>query len=78
MLPIIMCAIISILPRYVSRITDASGTGSSSDTSSGEGALVPEVMRYVSAMRLTFKIRDGEPETIYPPILEVGVLRHRV
>ncbi len=35
-------------------------------------AFVPEVLRYATSIRLTFKIRDGEPEKIYPPILEVG------
>lgn len=33
---------------------------------------MPEVLRYMSSMRLTFKIRDEQPESIYPPILEVN------
>lgn len=62
------------------RITDASSTTSSVTSDSGSegthgggagGSFVPEVVRYASSMRLTFKIRDGEPEKIYPPILEV-------
>ncbi|CAN0575341.1 unnamed protein product [Ectocarpus sp. 12 AP-2014] len=41
----------------------------------GGGGFVPEVLRYATSMRLTFKIRDGAPESIYPPILEAsGVL----
>lgn len=33
---------------------------------------MPEVLRYATSIRLTFKIRDDEPESIYPPILEVS------
>lgn len=31
---------------------------------------MPEVLRYASDMRLTFKIRNQEPDHVYPPILE--------
>ncbi|CAM9514327.1 unnamed protein product [Ascophyllum nodosum] len=56
----------------VSGVTDASGTTASiSSSGTGSGALVPEVVRYMSSMRLTFKIRDDSPERIYPPVLEV-------
>ncbi|CAM9300593.1 unnamed protein product [Hapterophycus canaliculatus] len=64
----------------VSGITDASSTTSSfsseigtegTDSGGAGGSFVPEVIRYASSMRLTFKIRDGEPEKIYPPILEI-------
>lgn len=65
--------------NHRNRITDQSGTTSSFSSESGvEGtgdgtrAFVPEVLRYATSMRLTFKIRDGEPESIYPPVLEVG------
>lgn len=60
------------------RITDASSTTSTFSSESGTagadgngGSFVPEVLRYASSMRLTFKIRDGEPEKIFTPILEV-------
>ncbi|CAM9955725.1 unnamed protein product, partial [Ectocarpus sp. 8 AP-2014] len=68
----------------VSGITDASGTtssfspGSDSEAANsggggvGGGGFVPEVLRYATSMRLTFKIRDGAPESIYPPILEAS------
>eukprot|EP00752_Nemacystus_decipiens_P003551 g3276.t1 len=56
----------------VSGITDASSTTSSSSSEGGgDGAFVPEVLRYATSIRLTFKIREDEPESIYPPILEV-------
>lgn len=46
-------------------------TASSSSIETAPGVLVPEVMRYMSSMRLTFEIREDSPEKIYPPILEV-------
>lgn len=48
-----------------------SSESGSEATVDGTGAFVPEVLRYATSIRLTFKIRDGEPESIYPPILEV-------
>ncbi|CAM9501613.1 unnamed protein product, partial [Discosporangium mesarthrocarpum] len=65
----------------VSGITDESKTVSSFSSSSsassnpeenGNTALVPEVLRYVSDMRVTFKIRTDNPEMIYTPVLELA------